>query len=649
MTQIRAFVGHSFTTEDDAVVASFLTYFDQMKGALPDFDWVHARAAEPKELATKVLKLVEDRNVFIGICTRKERVVGDQKLRAPWMRPHQRVVDESDLVWKTSDWIIQEIGLAIGRDMTIVLLLENGCRKPGGLQGDVEFIPFERRSPERAFGRLLEMMKALSPRSGAGEITSPDVGTESGQPDRETPPAPDDDTPDDSWAREQFENALFWKLIKRDDGGAKRVDAAFSASKHAADPAMLATWRARTELWRIRFGEHGSLSRLLEHSQQFPVNREIATDVASGLAALGMHSEAGRQYLEAAELAADDRAESERLRGLAAVQLAKAGETSSAEDLLMQQRRSLESGTKNEQLNYLFRLREISSEQDDQSGEIEALERIVKLTPDDWDSRFNLAYKYSEQKMNEMALFHYLQIPRSERSSVAWNNLGVSFQQLSMPAKSINAYRTASSKGETLAMANLAYKLMQSGFLNEADDELQRALKIEDFHRNVGEAVSALKDIPDEEDKTLREVLKRIEPTRQFFQKLAEAITLPDPKDLPVLWIGPDCELAISVKAGELTAAGEYDRPPNALASAFTSGLKTTRYKLTYTGKMRGRRVRGTLTRKSDSAKQSAGLLALGADEDIEFAMVIHSDGTTISVVERQSSSTPRFYDLRAK
>lgn len=248
-----------------------------------------------------------------------------------------------------------------------------------------------------------------------------------------------------------------------------------------------------------------------------------------------------------------------------------------------------------------------------------------------------------------MSLYHYVQIPYSERSAVTWNNLGVVYQQFTMPAKAVDAYRIACSKGETLAMSNLAYKFMQAGFLKEADDELQRALKIDDFHRNVGEAVSALKDIPEAEKRKLKESLAAVEPKRQFFHDLAAAATLADLEELPQRWIGPDCELSVSISNGEFRAFGEYDRKTGGLGMAFTSVAKTTHYKLTFTGQVRGNRVIGTFTRKSDDEKLNAGALALLGDgsDETEFAMVVAPGAESIAVVERQSSTSPRFYTLR--
>ena len=71
MNEIRAFVGHSFAPDDADAVNIFLRYFGQVQDLLPNFTWSHARAAEPKELAAKVLASVQDRNVFIGYAGKK--------------------------------------------------------------------------------------------------------------------------------------------------------------------------------------------------------------------------------------------------------------------------------------------------------------------------------------------------------------------------------------------------------------------------------------------------------------------------------------------------------------------------------------------------------------------------------------------------
>jgi len=75
MHGIKAFVGHSFTSADKQVVDTFLEHFRTLAKAYPDFTWDHAEEAESKTLSEKILSKIRDKNVFIGICTRRELAV----------------------------------------------------------------------------------------------------------------------------------------------------------------------------------------------------------------------------------------------------------------------------------------------------------------------------------------------------------------------------------------------------------------------------------------------------------------------------------------------------------------------------------------------------------------------------------------------
>ncbi len=132
MTEIRAFVGHSFTDDDTEVVGKFLKYFAQLSKMELKISWEHAEAAEPKVLADKVMSLISDKNVFIGICTKKERVIQPASLTKTLFRSSVLKAQESEFFWKTSDWIIQEIGLAKGKNLDLILLVEHGVRGHGG-------------------------------------------------------------------------------------------------------------------------------------------------------------------------------------------------------------------------------------------------------------------------------------------------------------------------------------------------------------------------------------------------------------------------------------------------------------------------------------------------------------------------------------
>src|SRR3954470_21855637 len=105
MHEIRAFVGHSFSTDDKAVNQVFIDHFRALEKSYPNFSWDHAEQAEPVALSQKVLEKIEGKNVFIGICTRKEAVIAPDSLTNPWYTSSLQVTP-SDVAYKTSDWLI---------------------------------------------------------------------------------------------------------------------------------------------------------------------------------------------------------------------------------------------------------------------------------------------------------------------------------------------------------------------------------------------------------------------------------------------------------------------------------------------------------------------------------------------------------------
>ena len=339
MTEIRAFVGHSFGPNDEIVVQTFLKYFDQVSGILPSFTWSSAKASEPTELGKKVMSLTADRNAFIGICTKKERVVCDEKLYQPFYSRQLLQGQSTDYAWKTSDWVIQEIGLAVGRGLPIIILLEKGCRKPGGIQGDVEFISFDREAPLQACGQLLEMIRSLSPPIRSQETASTEGPAESLVPSEAVVEPEKDEMPDDTWDQKKFENAFVWQmLIKEDAEKAEKIDNAFLDSDYANDAVKKSEWLAMREYWRIRSPTGGSLNAIKKLHNDYPNNADITSTLADALSYFGRNLEAAQKNMLAAELENVDVSRSQDHKRVAAIRFAREKEFEISHSILNQQK-----------------------------------------------------------------------------------------------------------------------------------------------------------------------------------------------------------------------------------------------------------------------------------------------------------------------
>ena len=160
MNKIAAFVGHSFEESDEGLIRKFTDYFDSIAKTPMNFTWEHAKDAKPRGVSEKVLERMAGKGLFIGICTAKERVISLNQ--APVSNDDVVKIPLKDTELKTSDWILQEIGFAFGKEMRIIILLEEGVRDVGNLLGDLEYIPFNRGDPEKSFRPLLDMITSMS-------------------------------------------------------------------------------------------------------------------------------------------------------------------------------------------------------------------------------------------------------------------------------------------------------------------------------------------------------------------------------------------------------------------------------------------------------------------------------------------------------
>jgi hypothetical protein len=103
MSEVRAFVGHSFLEGDATVVGAFLKYFSQLSRSGINFTWENAEPAEPKVLAEKVKKLMTDKNTFIGICTQREHIILPGFLKSAFLPRSLVGAKQEQFLSRTSD------------------------------------------------------------------------------------------------------------------------------------------------------------------------------------------------------------------------------------------------------------------------------------------------------------------------------------------------------------------------------------------------------------------------------------------------------------------------------------------------------------------------------------------------------------------
>jgi tetratricopeptide (TPR) repeat protein len=273
-------------------------------------------------------------------------------------------------------------------------------------------------------------------------------------------------------------------------------------------------------------------------------------------------------------------------------------------------------------------------------------ERLVDLSPDDYRTRFGLAYMHSEAGNNDLSLNHYLFIPPSERNALGWNNLGAAFQHFRLPIKAVRAYRKSEELNETLAMANLGYAMLNVGLLAEARAICEKALAHKGFHKNVGHLLVRLNDVSAEEDKAQDEVLEKSRPKIEFYRGFARSLSLAEPKRLDGAWASPECAMNVVVANAEIEISGDYEQNANSYGVVGMLSLRRmVRRHVQYRGTFSGRAVFATVQRSEDGSSVAASLL--GQSGEGKVLMYVSDDETEINVMENPSALYPNIFSMK--
>ena len=296
MQDIRAFVGHSFLSDDQILVRKFTDYFDVLSKSALSFSWDHALPAEPSDITKKVLNVFKGKNLFIGICTKNERVVKEHAL-SKWHFGNKLSAPQNEFKWKTSDWIIQEIGLAIGKKLDLILLVENGVDSLGGLQGNLEHIPFDRNSPEESFGRILEMINSLSLENAAIDVR-PEAETTVSTDDNQSNTSSDNilTEPEVDWPEDQFKREYFFTIVLKDHDHRRKVEDKFLETEMASDAEILVRWNSYRSYIRLVHSDDYTIDELKEISVSNPKNMAALEYFARGLEEFGDYKNAANKF-----------------------------------------------------------------------------------------------------------------------------------------------------------------------------------------------------------------------------------------------------------------------------------------------------------------------------------------------------------------
>lgn len=342
----------------------------------------------------------------------------------------------------------------------------------------------------------------------------------------------------------------------------------------------------------------------------------------------------------------------EKLAGLgdAAIAFTRAGQKGKAQATIVEMK-DLAIRVEEGEALLISAMREIAEIEEEKDEFLGFTERLLDLQPDDINLRFGLAYKYSEAGHDNLSLLHYLTIPYREREAGTWNNIGVEYGRFNLNGKAVEAYRMAEELGETLAMSNLAQKLLNAGFLKEAEEICNKAVKKENYHKNIGNAIARIKDISEEEEKRQKEILGKAKPYREFYGDYGLAMVKCAPDELSGEWESPRCRLHVQIQQHRFVAEGRYEVQLLGIGALLagtgsSSKVETARYRVRYEGVIRGRAIKCWLLVKEES-RPAAGRGLLGEVENRKEALMIISDDLMSIRVYEKSGAEGQFYAIK--
>ena len=369
---------------------------------------------------------------------------------------------------------------------------------------------------------------------------------------------------------------------------------------------------------------------------------EAVDSVGSAYEEFQDFTKAAEKIEEAAQLSEDEKTKASYL-GQAAFQYVRAGQDKRATELLNEMRRRASQNIEKLMPWLVSALKRIADFKKDVDYQLALLEYELEEAPSDTRKRFSLAYLHSQNDNRDMALLHYRRIPTGQRDTITWNNLGVCYADVDMPVRGVRAFRQSAEGGDTLAMSNLGNKLLNGGFFDEANELCKKALAMPKYDKNVPILLNRLQAIDDDEDQKLKEALEKVKAKAAFYRELGRSAVVETPRAIATKWTAREGVLTADLANDELKLAGNYEVPANRLYGiGGTFAPPNDKYRIEFSGYLRGRMFSGTVTRTRES-----GAFGMLDGVPSKTLMYLSADGMTFNVMENASSTQSTLYELQ--
>ena len=515
---MKAFIGHSFDKNDTELITKFFEFIESL-----DIKCIDAKKAKSKTVEDKITELISGCEIFVGIFTRAEPIC-QEKARKWLCNPLIKT-----MTYGTSDWVIQESGFALGSGRHLILLKENVVRDLPKLQGNLEYIPFERNNIEETYIKISQMVSDIKLRANAESTqkqTEEAKSADSNNTDKEVE-RKEEKSQDARGASMRKLNIALWG--KNDYKEAQKI---FNEELvHELDKNEKDKWWAYILRKSCVLGDDTApvkLQKLVEENSEKP---NVIIELAYRYKEMREYQKAKDIFLRAKDKY--DVNDNKHKSSIINCYIQAAWCLFYDEDVnaaLAMLKELLFNSQYEEHKSMLFEaMARISKENGNIENFLIYSEAAIDINPNNTTLRFDMAYAYSENGNEKMALLHYKKLTDSTKHRSGLNNIGVSYQRLKLNEKSVSSYCEAAKEKETLAMANLAYLYIDAGFSDNARKLINEAYKLSSegvyVHPNIGSAKQKLDTLIEDENKREKEILLGAEKEKKFRLNYSKAFS----------------------------------------------------------------------------------------------------------------------------
>lgn len=544
---MKIFIGHSFEDKDSVVISKFLDFFRSRE----ELEIVTGEKAQNRSVAEKVQGKISQSDAFAGIFTCDKRIKTGKGFLSKG----------ND--YTTSNWVIQESGFALGQDKPTILIVEKGIHKFPELQRDLELIYFNRNDLEQPFVKLNQMIDSLLSKEKVmpsvpvtEKPQAPEKGIEEEEGEERKTPVGQEDAFKKYWEAFDTKNPTELRKAYEND-----LVPAFSS-----DEEKKLIWKGATLRIIHSWGDSEAYTQLVELAENNKSRPKVVAQLAIKLKSMGEYDKAREKYLEVKDLYDIDDT-SNRVNIIdcyieANECLALQGKYEEA--IINLSNLLIEKNFSGQQAQLLKGLADISKDSQDIEKFFIYAEECLNIDPTYTDLRFNLAYHYAQKGYERLSLLHCRKLTDTVEHPMGLNNLGVQYGKLGLKGKSITSFYAAADQKITLAMANLATRYLQEGFIKDAGNLIERANKLSsegiEVHGNVGYSKNRLDSQMSEEDAREKEILIEAEKERAFRVKyglafLCDKVVQRD--DIEGTWETPWGNLEMSFSTEQNTVKAE--------------------------------------------------------------------------------------------